>query len=259
MKLTQEQREDLATLACDTSGIFESRSFHDRMLMGSERIHSLHLQENRPGNFRVLVVASSSDHSWWTSPKYREHQAPAGADLPVRSIGSHKADPYVWENELLKPDRSGVWVIGWESMRGSIPVADRPDRRKTHAYQVFRAMKDGTIPPWGQTGVWDLLIVEDSRHLSFRHTLQSSVLRSIRSRNKLVLADDVPGRNPENLWVTLNWLWPDKYPSYWKWVDYCFETKKNTTCKHGPRTEVLKEKSPGCIWWDVPCAVRKNR
>ena len=29
---------------------------------------------------------------------------------------------------------------------------------------------------------------------------------------------------PENLWGTLNWLFPDKYTSFWKWVSQWFET-----------------------------------
>jgi hypothetical protein len=255
--LTPAQREALATLGCDTSGIFEDPSFHERMLIGSERIHSVMLQSENPENFRVLVVAPRSDHGWWGSPRYREHQSPAGVDLPVRILGSHKADPPEWNESLLKGRGPGIWVISWESMRGRIPAKDKRPGMKLSAQDARMAMSRGTVPPWPNTGVWDLLIAQDTQHVAFRNTLQRKVLKSIKARNKLALSENAPGSHPEGLWGTLNWLWPDRYPAYWKWLTDCFEVDFHENARF-TRTDVGPEKMPGASWFDVPCSVRRS-
>lgn len=253
--LTDIQLETLATLACDTSGIFENRSFHERMLIGSERIRSLMLQSEYPEELRILVIAPCSDHGWWDSPKYREHQTIEDVDLPVKLLGSHKASPFDWNQPLLQNRDPGVWVISWESMRGSIPAKHRSPGNRLLTRDVEAAMHRGTIPPWHKTGIWDLVIAEDAHHMAFRNTLQRKVLRMVKARNKLALSDNTSGSHPEGLWGVLNWLWPDRYPGFWKWAKDCFEIEeikraRFTECKF------KGEKMPGCSWFDVPCAVR---
>jgi hypothetical protein len=256
-KLTPEDRETLATLACGNSGIFESPSFHERMRIGSERIHSVLLGSEHPEKLRVLVVAPNSDHGWWGSPQYREHQAPAGTDLPVRILGSHKADPPEWNNHLLKEQGPGIWVISWESMRGCIPAKDRKPGKKATSKDVADAMRRGTIPPWPNTGTWDLVIAEDAHHMAFRSTLQRKVLKTIKARNRLALSDNTPGSQPDGLWGVLNWLWPDRYPNHWNWLKDCFELDFIKRARF-TETKILGEKVPGCSWLDVPCAVRRS-
>ena len=255
--LTQDQRESLAVLDCDASGIFESPSFHDRLLIGSERIHSALLRSEHPEKFRVLVIAPLSDHGWWGSPRYREHQAPAGTELLVRILGSHKADPPEWNEKLLQHEGPGIWVISWESMRGHIPAKDKIPSRKICGKDIVKAMRGGTIPPWPATGTWDLVIADDAQHMAFRNTLQRHVMNSIKAVNRLALSDNTPGSNPESLWGTLNWLWPDRYPAYWQWAKDCFEIEFIQKARY-TETKILGEKMPGSSWFDVPCAVRKT-
>lgn len=87
------------------------------------------------------------------------------------------------------------------------------------------------------THEWASIIVDESHRGLICHSAKTTS-QSLQRRGlgKLKLADGgirmalsgTPFRGkPENLWGTLNWLRPDVYTSYWKWVDRWFEVMDN--------------------------------
>ena len=247
IQLTPEQREALAVLNEADAGIYESGSLEDRLTIGHRRTLDLCHRYATP-YLRTLVVAPVANLEAWRREFRKREDHPS-------VFGSPKASPEVWETFL--PNRQpGSWIISWESMRGFIAANQRTHPRKTSKKDVTRAMGRGTVPPWTGTGTWDLVIADDSQHMAFRNTLQRQVMQTIQSRHRLALSDNATGSHPEGLWGTLNWLWPDRYPNYWNWLNTCFNVDYIKNAKF-TKTEILGEKMPGSSWLDVPCAVRK--
>ena len=248
IQLTPEQREALATLNEADAGIYESGSLADRLTVGHRRTQDLCHHYATP-YLRTLVVAPVANLELWRKEFRKREDEPA-------VFGSPKASPEVWETSF--PNRwPGSWIISWESMRGFIAANQRAHPRKTSKKDVIRAMSQGTVPPWPDTGTWDLVIADDSQHMAFRNTLQREVMRTIKSRHRLALSDNIPGPHPEGLWGTLNWLWPNQYPNFWNWAKDHFDIDRTETPRFTKYT-VRGERVPGCSWFDVPCAVRRS-
>jgi SNF2 family DNA or RNA helicase len=74
---------------------------------------------------------------------------------------------------------------------------------------------------------WDTIIVDEAHRALIRKTGPSSQIRGgfkrLRSRRRIALSGTPMRGKPEQLWGTLNWLYPDVYTSYWKWVAKYFQ------------------------------------
>lgn len=81
---------------------------------------------------------------------------------------------------------------------------------------------------------WNAIVVDEShRALITKKSKAADQTQNRCGMGKLTLApggkriaiSGTPFRGkPENLWGTLNWLFPDKYTSFWDWVERWFET-----------------------------------
>lgn len=105
---------------------------------------------------------------------------------------------------------ASVYVVHWEAMRLLAPelakrhwghiIADEVHRIQTRA---TRPRKGSTAAPKGQT---------------------AKALKSIPAAHKTGLSGTPVTNTPDKLWSILNWLYPKKYTSYWKfyytYVDY---------------------------------------
>lgn len=81
---------------------------------------------------------------------------------------------------------------------------------------------------------WNAIVVDEShRALITKKSKAADQTQNRCGMGKLTLApggkriaiSGTPFRGkPENLWGTLNWLFPDKYTSFWDWIERWFET-----------------------------------
>lgn len=128
---------------------------------------------------------------------------------------------------------------------------------KVSVANVNKAMRDGRIPPWHRTGTWDLVILDESHRAVNRKGLIFTVVRRITGTHKLACSG-TPARNkPELMWSTLNWLWRDRFPAFWEWVEKYFHILEERAGQKivqavGPEIE------PGKLWDDIPCVVRRK-
>lgn len=78
---------------------------------------------------------------------------------------------------------------------------------------------------------WDTIIVDESHRALIRtkgvSTQQRAGFTQLRSKNRIALSGTPMRGKPEQLWGTLNWLRPDLFTSYWKWVERYFELSSN--------------------------------
>jgi SNF2 family DNA or RNA helicase len=73
---------------------------------------------------------------------------------------------------------------------------------------------------------WDTIVVDESHRALIKKgkPTQTRVgMMKLRSRQRVALSGTPMRGKPEQLWGTLNWLRPDVYTSYWKWVAQYWE------------------------------------
>lgn len=75
---------------------------------------------------------------------------------------------------------------------------------------------------WLQTRMWSLLVADECHRIKNRKTLRAKALKNISAVRKIGLSATPWESDPSNLWSILNWLFPERYKSYWKFVGkYC--------------------------------------
>ena len=102
----------------------------------------------------------------------------------------------------------------------------------THHYpELFYLTKEQKTPR-----EWSAIIVDEahnalitSKAQPYKQTLTRRGFSKLSTKpgGKRIAISGTPFRGkPQNLWGTLNWLFPDKYKSYWKWAERWFDIKK---------------------------------
>lgn len=140
-----------------------------------------------------------------------------------------------------QPDTEHVFVVtNIESLRIKPVPDDLPKSRKdviryTAKYKgektkMVYAPENGVIPAlWEHT--WDTVVCDESHRALIRTSGTPTQTRAglglVRSRRRLALSGTPMRGKPEQLWGTLNWLWPDLYRSYWNWVKEYFHLTSN--------------------------------
>jgi SNF2 family DNA or RNA helicase len=76
---------------------------------------------------------------------------------------------------------------------------------------------------------WDTIIVDESHRALIKKgktTQTRAGLSKLRSKQRIAMSGTPMRGKPEQLWGTLNWLRPDIYPSYWRWLEQYWEIFK---------------------------------
>lgn len=285
-KLRPYQQKSLDILLRDSSGLDASEMGTGKTLVATRRASML--RTNGPP--RVLIVAPVNTHDQWISSFVSEY--PSLENSPhLRIVGTHRSDPDGWK--MLTGKAPGVYVIGWEAMRGltpaSVKVVNDDDPKKTMSVRgeipegwhkasssgasrgygdlygsgnkltvkaVREAMRCGDVPPWYLTGTWDLVIADESHRMQRRDSSNRRVLNLINTTHKLALSGTPAGNKPEGLWATLNWLWPSRYRGFWDWAGAHLNIVPINRYDTVQGQEIVGEKYPGSTWTEIPCVVR---
>lgn len=263
------QTEALKILAKNSSGLLADGLGTGKTLMAVEHLDTVLGRFPTKRIPRVLVVAPVNTHRQWK--KTYHAQFSSLPDSMCRIVGTPGSDPESWK--MMTTKKGGVYIVGWEVMTGMLGYeiltdsegqiildddTGEPVKRKIPVLvkEINKAMRDGRVPPWHKTGVWDLIILDESHRALNRKGLTYKVLRRIKGTDKLACSA-TPARNkPPSLWGILNWLWPEKYNDYWGWVDKFFWIHEKRVGQSTVQEEG-DEKKPGLLWDDIPCAVRR--
>lgn len=253
--LRPHQAATLAVLGTNSSGLVGSGLGSGKTLIGVERIRQL---KERPP--RVVIVAPLNTHSQWEATL--KEQFPSLVDgIGLYLTGTPHTDPETWQ--LITSKAPGIFVIGWEAMRGDLPKAIKADKSRSTKRKppvtlaaVDAAMKAGHIPPWHKSGTWDLVILDESHRISSAESLTKKVVSRIKAKKKLAMSATAAGNTPEGLWSTLNWLWPDQYTSFWRWAGEFMAVEEKHISRDQKINIIVGEIDPGQTWKSIPCAVR---
>lgn len=123
----------------------------------------------------------------------------------------------------------GSWVdkYKWQSPETDVFVIDRKNREG-----FIQAIKKGTadvyIMHWDALRLlpelakikFNTIIADEAHRASNRKAQATQALKKIPTVHRLALSGTLSGDQPQNLWSTINWLWPRVYTSYWKFFKH---------------------------------------
>lgn len=192
----------------------------------------------------ILVIAPKSAASvvW---PEEIERWLPGDKVVNLSQIASvpkARRQTYLDEQFSIVENAPGrVWVITGEHW---VKVRTEKDSRKEFKRDADgRVISHPNLPELFEF-VWDAVIVDEShktvicntakrsRHTQSRYGLDELALSE--GSMKIALSGTPMRGKAENMWGTLNWLKPEYYTSYWKWMDKNFEAFDNTDDPFGP-------------------------
>lgn len=178
---------------------------------------------------------------------YQQRAVDKLSQVPRRLIGDEMGLGKTVTALAMEPDRSPcliicpktvvpVWTahIEWMFPEARVAVCARPaDRerfaaqagRYRHAYDFFVCYYEAAKSEEVVRAViskrrnpWPHLIVDECHRLSGYSSRQSKVIRSIRAEHKTALSGTPSDDKPQDLWAVLNFLYPQTYTSYWRFV-----------------------------------------
>lgn len=142
LNLRDYQEKSQVILARDSSGLDGSDMGTGKTLTGVERVRKIAKDLGRAP--RVLVIAPANTQRQWKA--LFAEQFPSMADSPrLRIIGTPKSDPESWNTYLTKRTH-GIYIIGWEAMRGVCPksitiITQKAADRRARAQEDIRELK----------------------------------------------------------------------------------------------------------------------
>jgi SNF2 family DNA or RNA helicase len=161
----------------------------------------------------TLIVAPAGTHQDWYDSIYQfnENWSPTPHDNLVCVIDRKNRQPFV---DKLK--------------RAVTKTSPYPCYFIMH-YEALRL-----IPELKEI-VWFHIIADEVHRIKNRAAQQTRALKSLPTKYKTGLSGTPADNKPQDLWSVLNWLWPKKYSSYWKFVNATctFEDTSLTQAKTG--------------------------
>jgi hypothetical protein len=97
-------------------------------------------------------------------------------------------------------------------------------------YNFFIVHYEGTrlrdLQPALRKVAWFHIICDEVHRIKSRKAQQTRAIKSLNSQYRFGLSGTPADNKPQDLWSILNWLYPKRYSSYWRFVnEYCrFET-----------------------------------
>jgi SNF2 family DNA or RNA helicase len=168
-------------------------------------------------NTAIIVAPLNTFESW------RREFKSQWPDMPVYFLKNDSKNVIAFK--YLHEQKRGIYLIGWEMMRTGAITGERAD-----------------------------LAVADETHkqANFNKSDQSVLIREFDSKYKIALSGTPAGNRPDGIFGTLNWLWPKKYSSYWKWCEKYWRSLRN-----GSVITLVREIEPGAIVRDIPMFTRR--
>lgn len=257
--LRDYQEKSLRVFSRSTGSLDGSDLGTGKTLVAVERLRQI---PARRGGHRVLVVAPVNTHLQWKAA-FAEQYPSLDGSAHLRIIGTHRTDTESWE--MIQKKAPGVYIIGWEAMRGMIGEELRRESNsrgtdKLTVAAVKSGMKQGKIPPWHRSGTWDLVIADEVHRITRRDSANALVLKKIESVHRHGASATFAGNRIDGAWSVLNWLWKDQYRNFWEWAEAFLEIEEEKIYGAGgqeiTKRKIVGEKDPGSTWLDVPCKIR---
>lgn len=74
---------------------------------------------------------------------------------------------------------------------------------------------------------FDTVFVDEAHFLRNKDTLQSKAVHAVKAKRRYALTGTPTVKHPAEIWGILHFLYPDKFPSYWQFVERYFVVKQD--------------------------------
>lgn len=140
--------------------------------------------------------------------------------------------PGVKRHEILANNLAGLMTCDQYFICNTEMVRIKPEGTGKKA----KYLVENAIYPELFSLTWDTIVVDEC-HLAVIKPVggtsqQLEGLRKLKGHHKIAASGTPMRGQPERLWATLNWLRPDLYTSYWRWVGDYFELGNNGFTEH---------------------------
>lgn len=130
-------------------------------------------------------------------------------DKWVEMIRFNFRRPCVWPAEMQRAsDRANVLEMARQS-HGTFVVINY-DMLLPKFSDSYRLLYDT---------VWDLIIFDEGHYLQGRNSGRTKGSKRLRGERKILSTATPVWNNPDSLWSILNLLYPQRFSSYWRWVE----------------------------------------
>lgn len=151
-----------------------------------------------------------------------------------------------WRKHVLRVvPGARVFVIDRKDRLGLAKALRQPYTHYIVHYEALR-LKGSEIPI--RNVVWFHIIADEVHRIKSVKAQQTRAIKALRTTYKTGLSGTPADNKPQDLYSILNWLWPKKYSSYWRYVEmYCqmetTEGKQGQTFRHvvGVNTAAIPE------------------
>ncbi len=207
------QKENVDRLAYEDGCLIADQPGTGKTIQGVA-IDEIHREQFKfADNLKTLVVAPLS-----VMPNWKDHFEKY-TDLKVRVLNTKSKETRGW---LLKDTNADVFVVHWEALR--------------------------LMPELKNVG-WLHIIVDECHRAQNRAAQQTTSLKKIKASYLTALSGTPVTTSPEKFWTILNYLYPQLFPSYWKfygkYVDFEIKLIDGGRRKYheikGPRLDTLPE------------------
>ncbi len=209
-------------------------------------------------------------------------------EVEVARLAEHDAVFFAWEVGLGKTLAAIEWVKRKDNVKTVVVVLPRNTKRSwtstikeqlpdTNVFELANDKKINTLsfgalkkqmPGWylitwemmrtgAITGQYADVVIADETHrqANYGKSWQAILLREIGSTYRCALSGTPAGNRPEQIFSTMNWLWPWKYKHEYKdFVDVFWLTRRN-----GAVIDFIRERQPNMIINDMPAFSRLRR
>lgn len=154
-------------------------------------------------------------------------------------------------SEAVESQTNGEHELRWiknSSKAGKETLQDFYDKKPGWYFITWQLMRGGSI---FETEA-DMVIADEVHEIQNAGTSnQNIMIKTIKSEYRIGLSGTAAGNKQEGLFGTLEWLWPKKYSSYWKWL------KEHFLLTDGFAPKPIRERWAGKVTGDIPFYVRR--
>jgi SNF2 family DNA or RNA helicase len=179
---------------------------------------------------------------WWARVKINPEHLPTLIIAPINTF-----DGWVDRFGDLDPSADVVVVERTPSGRAAFAEAIRTGKGDVFLcnYESARILQSQLVK-----FLYNSIVIDECHRIANRKSQTTKAIQLLgrRARHRLALSGTASGDKPENLWTTLNWLYPKVFTSYWNFRRrYCLEDSetKYVRGKDGTTREVTYRKIIG--------------
>lgn len=146
----------------------------------------------------------------------------------------------VWSSHLIAMGVPAHLILTIDPTNRSIMDSELEAGALNYTYYIIHydalTRLEWLLPEGRRSIEWDHLIGDEIHYIKNRKVRRTTTFKKIRARVKTGASGTPADDKPQDLWSVLNWLYPRKWTSYWRFFNTYLEWEEQTTMIGGKLT-----------------------